>query len=75
MEGSSGGPLQLSKFELEFVRIHLIPLYFTSSSLETNVHRGIQDGTNDFSIFLELPRRGTRNYSFQTPRLGIDPSR
>ena len=75
MERSSGGPAQLSKFELEFVRIHLILLDMTSSSLGFNFRRGIQDGINDLLIFLELPRRGTRCYSFQRPGLGIDPSR
>ena len=74
MERSSGGPAQLSKFELEFVRIQLPRLDMTGSNLGMNFRREMHDGTNDLSIFLELPRRGTRNYSFQRPRLGIDPS-
>ena len=75
MEGLSGGPTQRSKFELEFVRIHLPHLDMTGSNLGMNFRREMHDGTNDLSIFWELPRRGTRNYSFQRPRLGIDPSR
>ena len=75
MEGSSDGPAQLSIFEFEFFRIHFPHLDMTGSNLGMKFRREMHNGTNNLSIFQELPRRGTRNYSFQRPRLGIDPSR